>query len=786
MKTIWSNKLNTTGFLALCGAALLQACGGGSAGGGTVVTPLPATGEVTVLSGTVIFDAPAGKAKVEIRDAEGHYWSTQADAAGRYRLELPAGAKLVPPVLVKASGTGNRWEVGNGATLTAPVVAGVYSAAMVPGKVDPSKGIAAPFQLYAAAGAAGAIHVTPATSLVVERLTGNRAEAALQNLGKTGTSIAPALSPEKIAAAAAAVKQTLGEIGLPPALIDDPASAALVPVDVASAYQKLVTGDILSAAVNLLTAIVDNQIDFGCSGEGFGLMSDDGLKRPSCLPGANAAQAWRLTSFIAIEGTRSLDIETRAQELAGVHAQGGGWKFQSGRLTPEVRLARLNAKIVPILASALDVRPGSNGVDALRSLRATSSNTWERLSEQICKDVTVSELSELTHSYQQLKLNMKPNVVTPTDDAAAQLLITGSSIKSTAINRIVPVAFEDGSRTSSCPVWTKQNAKFLALAAGYGVGGGGRPPLADLLRQFDAGLTAWLAYPPDQRTGDGATLVLLTTPAILLFAHYQSGPSGPFDMLNEYADFNKFTNSEITCAVYGQDSAQCRATLFTPAMLRASAAAWAATIPPDIAKGSGEEDGNGLLVRLAGDIARIAMTEYEQHFDLYFDALSGFAPVPFKIVDAQGVVAYHWQRINPEYAASVLAPDVSKVGYRTNGSSLELVGSFSAVRTDVAIPAFVTDSPAGDPFRLVMVNVDPEQLPALAMCAASDQACMGRLRRTRRLTPAQINQPTTGSVSINFATTRIWQEYVNSPGAREETLPFDRGYAETTMTLKAK
>lgn len=753
-------------------AVLLQACGGG--GGES-----PGTGGTgtTVLSGQVIYDAPMAKASVSVRDAEGRSWSAETDASGNYSITLPAATPITPPLLVRAQGVGRHWEVGNGATLanTADMVApGVLSPAMVPVKIDPAKGLETPVLLYAVSNTPGQVHVTPATTLVVNRLMSQRAEAAFANLGKVGTSIAAGLSPTLVSGAQTAVKQLLAQAGLPAALIDDPAAASLVPVDLTSTYQKLVSGDILSAVGSLLNAIVDNQINFGCAGEGYGLMADDGQPRPSCLAGANVPESWLLTSFIARESPRSLDIETRADELAGVQAAGGGWKFQSERLPPLERRARVREKLLAALRG-MQTSIDFNGPAALvlESLRNWADGSWDNLNTKICSSITMADLSDLTYSYQELKLGMKPVVVTPTEDAAQFLNMSGNGIKSTAVNRVVPQSFEDGSHTNTCAIVEKNARRLRELVAAYQPAMS-RPALATLLAEFDATLGVWQTYSLADRL-DEAVLLPMISIQVDMVVQYQAPP---FDWNSSTSAFSRLIESTRLCVRYGDKSQQCRANMYTPEQLRAEVASWAATVPPGQAAGSAEQAAT-TLVKLGDDMAQFYMDEYEQHFDQYFHALAFFT-----VAEAQGYVAYSWQRDNPERDALVAVPDVKQVGYKVNGSSLELTGQFLIHRKDVHLPRFVSDKPVMDSLRLVPVNVRLDQLPALVMCNSDDLACMGRLRRTRSFTQAELSLELSGSVPLWFATTSYWQVYLNSMLAHDEVLRFESGHTEWQLTLK--
>lgn len=759
-------------------AVLLQACGGGGGGGGD--SPGTGTGTggagATVLSGQVIYDAPLAKASVSVRDAEGRSWNAETDASGNYRITLPAATQVTPPLLVRAQGVGRHWEVGSGATLpdTADVRPGVLSPAMVPVKVDPAKGLETPVLLYAASNTADQIHVTPATTLVVNRLTSQRAEAAFANLGKAGTSIAAGLSPTLVSGAKTAVKQMLAQAGLPAALVDDPAAASLIPVDLTSTYQKLVSGDVLSAVGSLLNAIVDNQINFGCSGEGYGRMSDDGQPRPSCLAGANVPESWLLTSFIGRESPRSLDIATRADELAGVQAAGGGWKFQSERLPPVERRARVREKLLAALRG-MQTSIDFNGPAAtvLDSLRKWDDGSWDNLNTKICNSVNLSDLSDLTYSYQELKLGMKPGGTAPTEDAAQFLNISGNGIKSTAVNRVVPPSFDDGSRANSCPIVEKNARRLRELVAVYQPAIS-RPSLATLLATFDAALGVWQAYPLARRL-DEAVLLPIFSAQVDLVVLYQAPP---FDWISNTSAINRLMQSTRSCISYGEKSQECRADMYTPAQLRAEVASWAVTVPPERAAGSGEQAAT-TLAKLGDDMAQFYMDEYEQHFDQYFHALASFT-----VAEAQGYVAYSWQRDNPRRDALVAVPDVSQVGYKVNGSSLELTGQFLVHRKDVQLPSFVSEKPVMDRLRLVPVNVRLDQLPALVMCNSEDLACMGRLRRTRSFTQAELSLPLSGSVPLWFATTSYWQTYLNSMLAHDEVLRFESGHTEWQLTLK--
>ncbi|MGK5079572.1 carboxypeptidase-like regulatory domain-containing protein [Janthinobacterium sp. HLX7-2] len=754
--------------------SLLQACGGG---GGSEVAPVVQSSG-TVLSGQVIYDAPVAKAKVSVRDAEGQSWSAETDAEGKYRIELPTDTKIKPPLLVRAEGVGRRWEIGNGATLgTETVQTGVLSPAIVPVKIDPAKGLDTPVLLYAVSNTAGVAHVTPATTLVVNRLTAQRAEAAYVNLGKAGTTIGDALAPGLVSAAQAAVKQTLAQAGLPAALLDDPTSPSLVPVDLSSTYQKLVSGDILSAIGTLLNAIVDNQINFGCSGEGYGIMLDDGLSRPSCLAGANVAQSWLLTSFIGLESARSLDIETRADELAGVGGPGGGWKYQSERLPPPERRARVQGKLLAAL-KGMDATTSLSGpaTQVIAILRTWDDNTWHNLNTKICSSINVADLSDLTYSYQELKLSMKPGVATPTEDAASFLSFSGSSIKSTAVNRILPRSFEDGSRTNSCPIVEKNASRLRELVAAYQPAPY-RPALTPLLVDLEDGLTAWLKYPVAERMTNTEVLNFLFSPIFMIGAYYDFPP---LDFLNNGSAVGRLIESNRLCFGYGNNSQECRAAMYTPEQFRAEVANWAGSLTPEQTAAK-EEQADVTLANLGSELAQFYMDEYEQHFDKYFVALTSFT-----IAEAQGYVVNRWQLENPERDASIAVPDVSQVGYKVNGSSIELTGQFLVRRFDVRLPKFTTDKLLSviDGLRLVPVKVSLDQLPAVAMCDSNDLACMGRLRRTRKFTQVDLSLDVSGSVSLWFATSSYWQTYLNSMQAHNEVLQFDRGYAEMSFTLK--
>ena len=201
-------------------------------------------------------------------------------------------------------------------------------------------------------------------------------------------------------------------------------------------------------------------------------------------------------------------------------------------------------------------------------------------------------------------------------------------------------------------------------------------------------------------------------------------------------------------------------------------------MPPEQTAGGGEQAAT-TLTKLGDDMAQFYMDEYEQHFDQYFHALTFFT-----VAEAQGYVAYSWQRDNPRRDALVAVPDVSQVGYKVNGSSLELTGQFLVHRKDLQLPSFVSEKPVMDSLRLVPVNVRLDQLPALVMCNSEDLACMGRLRRTRGFTQAELSLPLSGSVPLWFATTSYWQAYLNSMLAHDEVLRFESGHTEWHLTLK--
>lgn len=679
--------------------------------------------------------------------------------------------------MVRVAGTGHSWAVGSGATLTGSAPAGAFTPAIVPVQVNPAQAIDTPVILYAVSNSAGVIHVTPTSTLVTNRLTAQRAQASFANLGKPGTTIATALTPMLLASAQSAVKQTLAQAGLPAALVDDPTAPSLVPVNLTTTYQKLVSGDVLSAAGTLLAAVTDNAINYGCGGEAYGIMPDDGLPRPSCLAGANVEQSWLLTTFIGVDLPRSLDIETRATELAGDAGPGGGWKFQSTRLGALPRRALVQGKIVTALQAAAGSSPlkGTAG-EVLERLRNWDTATWDSVNTKLCDSLSASDLSDLTYSYLELKLSMKPGPATQTEDAASALGL-GGAIKSTAVNRVRPLSFADGNMVKACPVVTANASRLRELVGAYQLAAS-RPSIATLLAAIETGLTAWLGHSLAERADLNGAGLLIAKPFLEFDVEYFYGRLGS----DQNDPLLKLLKNARFCADKGIDSALCRESAYSPDQFRADIATLAAMVPAADAAGNAggtQSAASVALADLGNQAAEFFMNEYEQHFDKYFDAHTSYS-----IIDASGFALFQWALDNPERDASIAIPDVSEAGLKVNGSQLELAGQFNIRRVDVHLPAFKTEKLLGAELRLTPVRVSAGQYPVTALCDSADLACMGRLRRTRHFTQSAVAMPLSGTATSVNVGWLFWDIYKGSMNLHDEVIPYNSGHIELFSTLK--
>ena len=446
-------------------AFVLTACGGGGGTGCTQSSPL-ATSQV--LSGRVIYQSAIPDARVSIRDAAGQTWEAVGDANGDYSITIANSVQITPPLLVRATGQGKRWSNESGSAARAGAF--TLTPALVPTQVDKSGGAITPFTMYAVANDVGVTHVTPASTVVVDLLSGNRSDAAFANLGKVGTTVAVALDRSLVQTAVTQVRQGLSQLNLPSALLDNPTSPGLVSVDLTSTYDKLVSGDVLGALSQFVSALQTNQIDYGCNGEAFGTIADDGQRRPSCLAGANQDVSWMVTPFLLLETPRSLDVETRATELSDGNADGGGWKFQPTRVVRDQRAANLQAKIVAAFRNR-DVSGQLSGTatEVLAVLTSWDDATWSAFNNQLCKTVSADELSDLAYSYLALKKDMRASVKSENNDAAENLLGAASEVgfKTRSINRVLPTFFQSGSGVDTCPILTKTVAAVRSQVTQY-------------------------------------------------------------------------------------------------------------------------------------------------------------------------------------------------------------------------------------------------------------------------------------------------------------------------------
>lgn len=733
----------------LAGAILslgLASCGGGGGNGQEAESA-----SSDVIQGRVIFQEPIAEAEVLARDASGREWKTTTQASGDFKISIPKG-ELRLPVLIQANGKGIKWDVS---TRTSSTSKNELSPALIPESVDPTKGIATSFTIYSAPAQLEAAHVTPVTSLIVESLTGNRAKAAMLNLGREGTTIAAALSYDKVQAASTQVRQALSMLGMPQALLDNPTSTTLTPVNLTSTYQKLVSGNILSAASSFVNAVAENQIDFGCNGEAWGKMADDGQRRPSCLPGQNTAISWQITDFKMLKVSRSTDFDTRASELAGAGGPGGGWKFQSTLVNRDQRIEKLQDKIFAALTT-LDAYRNlpSNGGGALIEMASWPMSTWLTLNSRVCKKIFANELSDLTYSYMELKSAMRRSAPTPKLDAAEGLSLDFSSVfgETQSVNRVVPSFFSNGSDKETCPVFEKEKDLMSNLASSYQPTLA-RPSAQSLADQINKALTDWESIRWTENNG--------SPPSSRLFAVVAAAGAFGYYSIDLFEDsaYAKLIEHMTTCEVYGSSRSECTSGSATPSTFRARVSAIVSSLSPDVAAGQGDESTEMTLRGISRAVALALVEKYENHFDDYFQSAETFSPIEVQgwVVDAV--------RSKIERAGTILIPDVSELGTTIRGSSLEYVGNVVFRRNDQ-----ITDAVTWP--RLLRVVIHPSLVPAIVSCYTNDQACMGRLRRTREFTPTSRTEQLDGGNVRVIPAYIAWQEYIKSVSAHEEVVPY--------------
>jgi|GEM_PF-4051327 len=745
----------------LCGVLVLAGCGGGGGDGGEAIDSPPAT----TLSGAVVYDAPVAGAQVTVKDAEGHAWTATTDAQGRYVVRLAAAERLVPPLLVQAVGTGVAWTPTGAPETVASTGRLALSPAMVPGGVDKRDGgRPVPFRLYAVSHEAGVVHVTPVTDLVVGSLTGRRSETVFARLGEPVVGNVFALAT--VRAVAGAVRGLLSQLGLPAAMLDAPAGPeGVVPVDLVRTHEVLASGDVLGAMQQLLSATAANAAAYGCAGEAVGRMRDDGLARPSCLPGPNLEVSFQTESFVPLESVRSLDIASRADELSGAASATGGWKYQSPRVAAGDRLTALVTKVLAaVRARDAAVRSATTEGEALAAVRQWTDDDWQAFGAGFCSDVTVAQLSDLTYAYLVLKHDMATHP-RPADipDAAAGLSVGSFGARNTrVVNRIVPISFEDGSGVSACPLLRRVWPDLKAIVGQY-VPGTARAPLATLAADVHQRVDKYLA-----EANQVASAGLNQQIADMEFA------KGFVEITYGLPPLN---GSEMVGIVEGcrppdgtlRGSSLCADPAATGRAYLARLDAAAGAVPPDVAAGSAPT-ADTFLQGFTTAAARLLMAQYEEGFSRDFGSETVALYDAFEV---QGVVLDTWRQ-NVAREASVLVADVSGVQLRAGSLGVKPVGELVMRRTDLSIPAI--DQPEGPAPRRrfgTVMRVHPTMLPALVACRADDEACLGRLRRTRTYTPAPVAVDVSSDAASLLFSHRPWE--LHSQGAytqHEEAMLF--------------
>ena len=729
----------------LCGLFVLAGCGGGGGDGGEVID----TPAATTVSGAVVYDAPVAGASVTVKDAEGHTWSATTDAQGRYLVRLGAAERLVPPVLVQAVGTGVAWTPTGTPETVASTGRLALSPAMVPAGVDKRDGgRPAPFRLYAVSEQAGVVHVTPVTDLVVGALTGRRSEAVFARLGDPVVGDVFALAT--VRAVAGSVRGLLSQLGLPATLLDAPAGPeGVVPVDLVRTHEVLASGDVLGAMQQLLSAAAANAAAYGCAGEAVGRMRDDGLARPSCLPGPNLEVSFQTEAFVPLESVRSLDIAARADELSGAASATGGWKYQGPRVGTAERLTALATKVVAAVRGRdAAVRSATTEGEALAAVRQWTDDDWQAFGAGFCGEVTAAQLSDLTYAYLVLKHDMATHPPGDIPDAAAGLSVGSFGSRNTrVVNRIVPTSFEDGSRVSACPLLRRVWPDLKAIVAQY-VPGRARLPLATMVADVHQRVDKYLAEANQVAAPDlNQQIVDMELAKGTVEIEYGLPFLNGGEMVGIVENCRPPDGYYRGTAYCADPTAAGRAYL-----VRLDAAA--ATVPPDVAAGSTAPSAGTFLQAFSTAAAQLLMAQYEQGFSQDFGTeLSAL----YDAFEVQGVVLDAWRQ-NVAREASVLVADVSGVQFRVDSFGVKPVGELVMRRTDLAIPAI--DLPEGPAPRRrlgTVMRVHPTMLPALVACRADDEACLGRLRRTRTYTPSPVAIDTSSDTSSLLFSHRPWE-----------------------------
>lgn len=263
---------------------------------------------------------------------------------------------------------------------------------------------------YVVGGSMENINLTPISTAVVANITGNRNSAAFDLFGNPSI----AISIINIAAVQSAEQIVLAagqKLGIPEVLLVPPmSSAALIPVSYPKPgpYEQILSGDLIGALVASVSAVLSNAIQFACTGTAYGLMSD-GNRRPSCLNGPNQAilSGGRITP---VNMPRSSDPTTRADELVGLNAPGGGWKFRAEKIDFQQRRNLLAARLTSIIKSQ-DSQGLLNVIepDSRSAIGFLKSLDWAFTCSKFTETTSVSEMSDISFGYKLLTLNLQGN-----------------------------------------------------------------------------------------------------------------------------------------------------------------------------------------------------------------------------------------------------------------------------------------------------------------------------------------------------------------------------------------